>query len=227
MSLTIEQDKWLQKHLASRKGERRDALKRGHGYGNQLFIEQIWWPLMGHFNGLHPEYEVKDWRGRAYYVDFMWKLGGYRFVFEIMDYGSHGKERSKYRMDLNRGLFLQSQGFHYIELSLDDLKENPMFILNMLQSILSSYLVVTIEQNGEILRKFTKIERQLMSFAIRHNRILKPVHAARELELYKATVIKYCRILVEKGKLRAVPSGVSGRVYQYEYIGSIQSPDLV
>ncbi|GIP33207.1 hypothetical protein [Paenibacillus sp. J2TS4] len=227
MGFEVEHEKWIQRHLTKRQGERKDALKRGHGYGNRMFAGKIWWPLMGHFIGLHPEYEVRDWRGRSYFVDFMWILGGHLFVFEIMDYGSHGKDRTKYRMDLNRGLFLQSQGCHFIAISLDELKENPSFILAMLRSILAPYLVATIEQSGNILHKFGKIERQLMRLAIRHNRVIRPSKAARELELHKQTVIKYCRRLVDKGKFRAVPAGITGRIYQYEYLGSTQSPDLI
>lgn len=73
MSFEREHDFWLRNHLKRRKGERLDALKRGHGYGNRLFIEKVWWPLTGHFHGLHPEYEVKDWRGRSYFVDILSK----------------------------------------------------------------------------------------------------------------------------------------------------------
>jgi len=227
VSFKAEHDKWIQRHLAKRSGERKDALKRGHGYGNQLFVETIWWNLAGHFNGLHPEYEVRDWRGRSYFVDFMWILGGLCFVFEIMDYGSHGKDRTKYRLDVNRGLYLQSQGYHYFEISLDELKENPSFILAMLRSILAPYLAATISENGSVQHRFGKIERQIMRFAIRHHRMIRPAKAAIELELHKETVIKYCRMLVEKGRFRAVPSGTTGRIYQYEYIGSVQSPDLI
>lgn len=214
MGFKTEHDKWLKRHLAKRSGERRDALKRGHGYGNRLFAETIWWNLVGHFNGLHPEYEVRDWRGRSYFVDFMWILGGLCFVFEVMDYGSHGKDRTKYRTDLNRGLYLQSQGYHYIEISLDELKENPSFVLAMLRSILAPYLAATVSDSGSLQHPFGKIERQIMRLAIRHHRMIRPSKAAIELELHK-------------GKFRAVPSGTTGRIYQYEYIGSIQSPDLV
>ncbi|MNJ60888.1 hypothetical protein D3C77_566510 [compost metagenome] len=101
MSFQIEHDKWISDHLRRRRGERLDALKRGHGYGNRLFVERIWWPLVGHFHGLHPEYEVKDWRGRFYFVDFMWGIGAIRIVIEVMDYGYHGTDRTKYRRDLN------------------------------------------------------------------------------------------------------------------------------
>ncbi|MBP1996534.1 hypothetical protein [Paenibacillus eucommiae] len=227
MGFQIEQDRWIKDHLKRRRGERLDALKRGHGYGNRLFIEWVWWPLVGHFHKLHPEYEVKDWRGRSYFVDFMWVVGSIRIGIEVMDFGSHGTDRTKYRMDLNRGLFLQAQDCAIYYISLDELKENPSFILSALRSILSPYLSA---EGGAIRtsrKSFSKIERDLMRAAIRHNRVIRPTEAARELELYTMTVIKYCRILVEKGKFRAVARGVSQRVIYYEYVGSIQSPDLV
>lgn len=227
MSFEVEHEKWVKKHLNNRKGERKDALKRGHGYGNRLFAEQIWWTLMGHFTGLHPEFEVKDWRGRSYFVDFIWILGRLRFVFEIMDYGSHGKDRSKYRLDLNRGLFLQSQDCYVLNISLDELKENPSFVLAMVRSILSPYLAAVQDENGTISSKFGKTERQLMRLAIRNDRILCPSQAALELEIHKQTIIKYCRILVEQGKFRAIPTGTTGKIYRYEYIGSTQSPDIL
>lgn len=223
----MEHEKWMSDHLRRRRGERLDALKRGHGYGNRLFVEQIWWPLAGHFHGLHPEYEVKDWRGRSYFVDLMWVIGGIRIIFEVMDFGSHGTDRTKYRRDLNRGLFLQAQDCSVYYISLDELKENPSFILSALRNILSPYLAAEFGVKRRVLKPYSKIERDLMRAAIRHNRVIRPAEAARELELHTMTVIKYCRLLVEKGKFRAVPRGVSGRVIYYEYVGSIQSPDLV
>jgi hypothetical protein len=227
MSFEIEHAKWMREHLRRRNGERLDALKRGHGYGNRLFVEGIWWPLVGHFHGLHPEYEVMDWRRRSYFVDFMWIVGAVRVVFEIMDFGSHGTDRSKYRMDLNRGLFLQTQDCTVFYISLDELKENPAFIFSALRNILSPYLSVGSGTNRTVERLHSKIERDLMRSAIRHNRVLRPAEAAKELELHTMTVIKYCRKLVGKGKFRAVARGASGRITYYEYVGSIQSPDLV
>lgn len=260
MGFQEEHELWVNGHLKRRKGECLDALKRGHGYGNRLFVEQIWWPLTGHFHGLHPEYEVKDWRGRAYYADFMWKAGAARFVFEIMDYGSHGTDRTKYRLDLNRGLFLQAQECSVYYISLDELKDNPGFILSALRSILAPYLAAesgvrqgakggkgakgmkggnltgattgtwsegTTGAGGRAGKAFSKLERDLMKTAIRNNRILRPSAAARELELHISTVIKYCRILVTKGKLRGIARGSSKRIVYYEYVGSLQSPDLV
>ncbi|WP_229753202.1 type IV toxin-antitoxin system AbiEi family antitoxin domain-containing protein [Paenibacillus segetis] len=76
-------------------------------------------------------------------------------------------------------------------------------------------------------RAYSKIERELMRAAIRHHRVLRPADAARELELHTMTVIKYCRLLVDKGKFRPVARGASQRTIYYEYIGALQSADLV
>ncbi|WP_440962150.1 hypothetical protein ACN6KS_12945 [Paenibacillus nitricinens] len=227
MGFEREHKEWLCNHLKQRKGERLDALKRGHGYGNRLFVERVWWPLAGHFHGLHPEYEVKDWRGRSYFVDILWEIGASRIVFEIMDYGSHGTDRSKYRMDLNRGLFLQSQDCTVLYISLDELKENPSFILSALRNILFSYLLAEKSAKPTAEKAYSRIERDLMRAAIRHHRFLRPADAARELELHTMTIIKYCRQLVDKGKFRPVARGSSQRIIYYEYIGTLQSPDLI
>ncbi|RAU97952.1 hypothetical protein DQG13_18365 [Paenibacillus sp. YN15] len=208
MSFEKEHRKWMEHHLSARKGERLDALKRGHGYGNRLFAEQVWWPLAGGFQGLHPEYEVKDWRGRSYFVDFMWIAGTLRVALEVMDYGSHGMDRTKYRMDLNRGLFLQTQDCVVFYIALDELKENPSFILYALRTSLAPYLSAADGGDKRNTDKgFSRVER--------------------ELELHNMTVIKYCRRLVEKGKLQPIAKGQSGRVVYYQYVGSLQSPDLV
>lgn len=169
---------------------------------------------------------MKDWRRRSYFVDLMWIVGSVRMAFEVMDFGSHGKDRTKYRQDLNRGLFLQTQDCFVYYLSLDELRENPSFILSALRSLLSPYLSAETGVRRAI-KPFSKIERDLMRAAIRHHRLLRPAEAARELELHPMTVIKYCRLLAEKGKFRAVEKGASRRVVYYEYIGSVQSPDLV
>ena len=157
----------------------------------------------------------------------MWIVGTLRFVFEIMDYGSHGKDRTKYRMDLNRTLFLQSQQCHVISISLDEMKENPSFILAILRNMLAPYLVSGIGEAGSPIHQLDKVERQLIRYAVRYNRVIRPTQAARELELHKQTVIKYCRVLVRKGKFRPVTAGTSGKIYHYEFLGSVQSLEWI
>ena len=51
----------LEQHLSVRAGERRGRLIRGHQYAEKLLLQNIWWPLFGNLDHLHPEYEVYDW----------------------------------------------------------------------------------------------------------------------------------------------------------------------
>jgi hypothetical protein len=224
VSYTVEHEKWLKGHLTKRNGKRLDALKRGHGYGNQLFLEKIWWYLFGHFKGLHPEFEVMDWRGFPFYADFMWTVGSIRFLFEIQDFGSHvqNMDRKGHRRELSRGMFMQSLQYMIVYISLDELKENPELVLSMIRIILSPYLGVTDDK----VSTYSKLQKELMRLSVRDNRILRPVDAARGLEITVKTVIKHMKHLVHKQKFRAIPSGISERINCYEYIGSLTDPEL-
>ncbi|NIK79465.1 hypothetical protein FHS15_004625 [Paenibacillus castaneae] len=51
---------FIQHHIASRVGERRNRLERGHRHAESLFLQNVWWKLFGNFHYLHPEYEVLD-----------------------------------------------------------------------------------------------------------------------------------------------------------------------
>lgn len=83
---------FIRYHLERRSGERKGRLERGHQHGELLFLQNVWYPLQGNFNDLHPEYEVLDWRGRSYYGDFAYLPGQLKFIWEIKGFGSHGDE---------------------------------------------------------------------------------------------------------------------------------------
>jgi hypothetical protein len=49
---------FIANHAALRSGERKGRLLRGHAYAEKLFLQQVWAPLFGNFDNLHPEYEI-------------------------------------------------------------------------------------------------------------------------------------------------------------------------
>ncbi|WP_336245707.1 hypothetical protein [Paenibacillus apiarius] len=113
---------WIHSHLERRSGERKGRLERGHQHGEVLFLRNVWWPLLGNFDYLHPEYEVMDWRGRSYFADFAWLPGHVKVIWEIKGYGSHVRDmdRKKYCEELNRDTFLQGLGFRVVSFAYDD-----------------------------------------------------------------------------------------------------------
>ncbi|WP_317972567.1 hypothetical protein [Paenibacillus sp. CCS19] len=144
MRFIEEHAKWLQHHLKSRSGERKGRLERGHGHGETMFLERVWWPVFGNLDDLHPEYEVCDWRGRPYFLDLVWMPGDGRckFAFEIKGFGPHVQQtdRIRYRQELNRETYLHVLGYKVIAIPYDDLAEQPDLTISLIKMLLSPYL---------------------------------------------------------------------------------------
>lgn len=138
MGFAEEHEKWLSRHKRRRTGERLDRLERGHGHGEKLFAERVWWPLFGDFTHLHPEYEVSDWRGRPYFIDYVWKPGQVKFAIEIKGYGPHvqNTDRTRYRQELNRETYLQIAGYRVVAVPYDDLESAPELTISLCKTLL-------------------------------------------------------------------------------------------
>ncbi len=61
---------FIDHHAALRSGERKGRLLRGHLYAEKLFLQNVWHPLFGHLDYLHPEYEIYDWNRKSQFIDF-------------------------------------------------------------------------------------------------------------------------------------------------------------
>lgn len=206
----------MKKHLRNRTGERHDRLKRGHGHGERLFLEKVWWPLFGHFAGLHPEYEVADWRGMKFFVDFMYIASETRVAIEIKGYGPHVQQtdRTRYKNELNRELFLQSLGCQVISIPYDELESNHDLIKMFVRMILSRYTAATHRDAG-----VSRIERELIRLARLSGGQIRPVDAAMACGITRQTAVRHLKLLCKKGLLRGMPTVKSGRITSYEYIG--------
>jgi hypothetical protein len=62
LGFDIAYNDFIKKHKKQRRGERLRRLTEGHGHAEKLFMEQVWWPAFGHFDNLHPEYEINDFK---------------------------------------------------------------------------------------------------------------------------------------------------------------------
>lgn len=224
MGFAEEHRKWVEEHMSRRTGERRGRLKRGHGHGERMFLEKVWWPMMGHLNDLHPEYEVLDWRSRPYFVDFVWKPGQVKFAFEVKGYGPHvqNTDRTRYRQELNRETYLQIAGYRVVAIPYDDLEASPELTITLLRPLLMPYLVLKLEEKEE----FSRLERDILRIAVRSNGCIRPVDLVKELGIDKRTAIKGLSLLCHKGKFSPIVLEKSGRVCRYEYKHSFKDDQL-
>lgn len=206
---------WIEGHLKRRSGERKGRLERGHQHGEKLFTQQIWWPIQGHFEHLHPEYEVLDWRGRPFYLDFAWLPGHVKLAIEVKGFGPHVLEmdRKRYSYELNRETYLQTLGFRVVSVCYDDVAYQPELLISLLRSLLGRYLIVSnqVEELG-------RIERDILKLAYSFNKPLHPVDVVNELEMNRRTAVRYLQSLCHKGRMRPLQDSHSTKVCRYQVI---------
>ncbi|KWX78208.1 hypothetical protein SAMN05216191_11597 [Paenibacillus jilunlii] len=223
MGFQEEYSIWLKGHTDRRKGERRDRLERGHGHGERMFLEKVWWPLMGSLQNLHPEYEVADWRGRPYFVDFVWKPGQVKFAFEVKGYGPHvqNMDRTRYRQELNRETFLQIAGYRVVSIPYDDLDGSPQLTISLIRSLVAPFI-----SGINVVGQFTRLEREMIRLAVSRDGMIRPVDLGKELGINLRTVRNTLQALCAKGRLRPVSTKSGSRVYRYEVIYSFSDDQL-
>jgi hypothetical protein len=217
MGFTEEHTKWLEYHIQRRSGERRSRLERGHGHAEQMFLERVWWSIFGNLNDLHPEYEVADWRGRPYFIDFAWLPGQCKFAMEVKGFGPHVQQtdRIRYRHELDRETFLQILGFRVVSIPYDNLESEPMLSINLLKSLLSPYMAASLRD-----QRYTRLERDTLSIALRMSKPVRPVDLVKELEINRRTAVLCLQSLCKKGKFRPILSGNETKVNRYEFVRS-------
>lgn len=224
MSFKEEHSRWLAEHMKRRTGERKGRLERGHAHGERMFVERVWWPIFGHFKDLHPEYEIADWRGRPYFIDFVWKTGTVSFAFEVKGYGPHvqNTDRTRYRQELNREIFLQIAGYRVVAIPYDDLEQHPDLTISLLRSLLTPYLGAE-QMEGS---RYNRLERDILRIAIRSDQYIRPIDIVNELGLNYRTVRKSMNSLCEKGRLRPIVTGDQSKICRFEYIHSYTDMQL-
>ncbi|WP_309120804.1 hypothetical protein [Paenibacillus sp.] len=207
-------ERWLQSHLDRRTGERRGRLARKR-YAETLFLRQVWWPLFGSFDALHPEYEVADWRGRSYFADFVWLPGsGEKLVFEVKGFGPHVTEmdRRGYCEELNRETFLQGLGYRVVSIPHDDVASRPDVVQSLLRMVLSRFRAA-----GEPVTRSRWMEKEILLLARSQLGTIRPLDVERHLKVNHRTAVRQLKDMCESGWLRPVRNGSNGeRIVRYE-----------
>ncbi|SFB49921.1 Protein of unknown function [Cohnella sp. OV330] len=204
---------FIQSHLARRSGERRGRLERGHREAERLFCQNVWWKLRGSFDGLHPEYEVTDWRGLAYFCDFVWIHPAVKLIIEIKRFGPHVRDmdRKKYSNELNRETFLTAMGYRVISFSYDDVAERPELCITLLRMLIGGFYTHESPVNLTGLA-----ERETLRLACRLSRALRPIDVAEHLQVNHRTAVRTLQTLCSKGLFAIASNPDSKYVRKYE-----------
>ncbi|MEF3304738.1 hypothetical protein [Paenibacillus sp. GYB003] len=213
--MTFEEahEAFITRHLEKRTGERRGRLERGHRHGESLFLSNVWWPLLGNLEHLHPEYEVLDWRGRSYFADFAWLPGHVKLLFEIKGFASHVRDmdRQSYCRELNRETFLHALGFHVVSFAYDDVEQRPELCMMLLRLVLNRYQPSSAPVSRAILA-----EKEIVRLAIRLAGPIRPKDVEHHFGIDHKTAVLMLKKLCLKGWIRPAHRASGKRIVRYE-----------
>lgn len=210
MEFEKEYQAFLAVHRQARTGERLRRLEEGHQQAEQLFLKQIWWPLFHHFQYLHPEYEVDDFKDGKRYLDFSYLRPGVRICFEIDGYGPHSRNISRWQFadNLERQNQLVIDGWTVIRFSYDQVKERPRRCQQIVQQVVGKWLGNESNQASLSLN-----EKEIIRLAIRKGEAIFPKEVEAHLKLSDRTVQRLLSELVAKKVL--VPASGAKRIRSY------------
>ncbi|QQZ62157.1 hypothetical protein JI735_05820 [Paenibacillus sonchi] len=196
-----EHEALVERHLSARTGERRGRLARGHQYAEKLLLQNVWWPLFGNLDHLHPEYEVYDWNRKSQFLDLAFLPPYGKFGLECDGYQSHVKDmdREKFSYSLNRDTFLAGMGWRIIHFSFDDVQKRPEVCRMLLQMVIGPTLIRNASGSST-----SPQEREVLRMAWCTGKGIRPKDIMIQYHVNFRTARKWLQGLADKGMLRPV-----------------------
>lgn len=215
MSFEHSVEAWVNLHQSLRKGERLRRLTKGLGYSEKLFLEKVWFPIFGHMDHLHPEYEVTDFRDAYRYIDFAYVHHWLRIAIEIDPFGTHLRDmtRDQYSDERDRQNDLIIDGWKVIRFSLDRIRDNPRACQRRIQNLIGKYLV-----EWQRLKDMSLEEREIIRMARRIKRDMKVQDVKEWLHISSPYAKKLLFALVNKGELQ--PASGTQRITTYRLVSN-------
>ncbi|MFC3798490.1 transcriptional regulator [Cohnella sp. GCM10012308] len=171
---------WLQKHInAETNPRRKERLVKGLGHGTIEFLRTIWFPRVGHFDDLYPEWEVRDFGGGYRYVDLAYMPGGAKGAIEIQGYGPHARDLDVRRFkDLcRRHCLMALDGWTLLPIAYPSIVEDPGQCQQLVLAFIGHFVA------SESSFSLNWLEAETIRLARRLPRPIKPLELAGHLRV--------------------------------------------
>jgi hypothetical protein len=176
-------------------------------HAEKEMLRTVWWPAFGHFQWLHPEYEVIDYRGGSRFLDFAYIRGHVRIAIEVDGYGPHQRDlsRKQFCEQWVRQTHLTIDGWVFVRIGFDDVKERPRLWQQLLQQLVGRLFGNVAAQEQEL----DYMEMELIRLAARMPRPLKRV----DVEQHFHCTYRKARSLIQRleNKQWLMPAGTGSQ----------------
>ncbi|WP_213413694.1 FaeA/PapI family transcriptional regulator [Xylanibacillus composti] len=208
-----EWNRWMERHIQVRKGERKQRLLNELGHGEMKFLREIWFPVRRSLDRLHPEYEVKDHQGKPRFLDFAYVSEHVKVGFDVQGYGPHGRDVSRWRFadERKRTAFLLGMGWHLCPFAYDDLEGELDQCRFLLQLVMGRFLGTPSPLDKGVWR-----EKEVLRYFMNHP---DPARAKDIADAFSVSAQTARRILLQlRNKQWIEPANASGdkrRIHAY------------
>lgn len=202
---------WMELVVSGADGGRLRRLQEGQGHGEKAFLQAVWFPAFGGFEGLHPEYEVRDFKDGSRFIDFAYIRGAFRAAIEIDGFGPHWKDitQEQFADQWMRQNDLIIDGWKVLRFAYVDVTQRPRRCQQVLHQLLGRWL-----GEYDAAPALTPEEKEIVRVALGSVCPVTPRMVADRLDVCTKHAAKLLRGLVEKRILSPVGKGTQ-RVRRY------------
>jgi hypothetical protein len=173
-------EEWLQENMSMESNpRRRELLNKGLGHGTVEFLRSVWFPAVGNFNHLLPEWEVRDFSNGYRYLDLAYMPSEAKGGIEIQGYGPHARDLDVRRFkDLcRRHCLLSLDGWTFLPIAYPSITDEPKQCQQLVLSFIGKFIASDVPSN------LSWLEAETVRFARRLLRPITPLELANHLRV--------------------------------------------
>lgn len=213
---------WMHKQIEQENNHRRrEILEKGLSHGSVEMLRAIWYPVVGNFDHLYPEWEVRDFNGGVRYLDLAFLPGNMKGDIEIQDYRTHARDLDSRRFkDLcRRQSLLSLDDWIFLPIAYLSIREEPEFCKQLILSFIGKFLSFDTDP------RLNCLEAETVRYARRILRPFTPYELATHLRVTDRYTRNVLHRLVEENHIVVVSGNVRYRTYQLNVGESLRNID--
>ena len=204
-------EEWLQLNIDMEKSSRRlELLHKGLGHGTVEFLRSVWFPAVGNFNDLYPEWEVRDFNNGYRYLDLAYMPSGSKGGIEIQGFGPHARDLDVRRFkDLcRRHCLLSLDGWTFLPIAYPSITDEPKQCQQLVLAFIGKFIA------SDVSSSLSWLEAETVRLARRLLRPLTPSEVADHLKVSSRQARRILNNLVEMHILDTTSSQKRHRTFK-------------